>query len=182
MPKPLEEFEISLNDYERATLIKIDFDLTEKVQGPDRWKIMADSMEALIDSLMVRDAIPASRLRYFADPAYLVGGHGESREQVINRSGGYKNDVFRNPAFAKHLRYFIYGPSLPANVIEDCKRLAISHGAFLDRSEATQFARKLARANGLDSGAAEEFYKLALDCGFDVEDAKAIRRAVMSVR
>jgi hypothetical protein len=43
-------------------------------------------------------------------------------------------------------------------------------------------AKRLAKRNGLDRNAAEEFFRLALDCDLDPSDARAIRDAVRTMR
>jgi hypothetical protein len=52
-----------------------------------------------------------------------------------------------------------------------------------DALEVANFARGLVRSHGLDRlKAPEEFFKLALDCGFDAADARTVRDSVMQVR
>jgi len=96
------------------------------------------------------------------------------------------DDVFRHGNFVKYLRYFLYGPDLPETVIESFQRKVIRCGkpfTSSDANEIADFARGLTRSHGLDTYKAPgEFYKLALDCQLDTEDAGVIRQSVMQVR
>ena len=86
----------------------------------------------------------------------------------------------RNPAFLKHLRYFLYGPALPDTVIAAFRQKVMDCGMVTsgDIVPLGDEAKRLTRAHGLEPAqAAEEFYKLALECGLD-GDAKSIRDAV----
>lgn len=172
---------IELNDQEKALLAKIDFE----PRDPDSWPAVADAMEELVRLLLARNAIPEQRLRYVADPEYNVGGHGSSRYQIIERNSR-TTPVVRNPAFLKHLHYFLYGPNLPRPVIEAFQRNVTACGEPFTGSDAltvADFARQLTRSHGLDPlKAPEEFYKLSLDCGLDAGDARVVRDSVMKVR
>ncbi len=94
--------------------------------------------------------------------------------------------IFRRPHFVKYLRYFVYGPDLPKPVIEAFQQKVIDCGTpFTSGDSITlrDFARHLTRSHGLAAGdAAEEFYKLALDCGLDAGDARSVRDVVKKLR
>ena len=86
----------------------------------------------------------------------------------------------------KYLRYFVYGPDLPKPVIEAFQQKVVDCGnPFTSGDSITvrDFARQLTRSHGLRAGnAAEEFHKLALDCGLDAGDARSVRDAVKNLR
>ena len=79
----------------------------------------------------------------------------------------------------------MYGPDLPAHVME-AFRQKIGDIGFITSSDIVPlgaFARQLTRTNKLDaSDPAEEFFKLALECGLEMHEAKAIRNSVKGVR
>jgi hypothetical protein len=172
---------IELTEQEKALLARIDFE----PDNHDAWPAIAAAMEELTKLLIARNAIPEHRLRYVDDAAYNVGGRGSSRYQIIERNGR-PTPVLRNPAFLKHLRYFLYGPDLPQSVIEAFRQKVIACGEPFTGSDAltvADYARQLTRSRGLDTvKAPKEFYKLALDCGLDADDARVVRDSVMKVR
>ncbi len=136
-------------------------------------------------SLVNRKAIPETRWKFFSDPAFFIGGHGRSHLQVFEKSGARGSAIFRHGNFVKYLRYFVYGPNLPKSVIEafqqkiaECGQLFTSGDSIMIRD----FARQLARSNGLNHEDAEEFYKLALESGLDANDALSVRNMVKQVR
>jgi len=81
----------------------------------------------------------------------------------------------------KYLRYFLYGPDLPHQVTE-AFRQKITDIGFVTSSDIVPlgvFARQLTRTNSLDAvDPAEEFFKLALDCGLELYEARSIRDSV----
>jgi hypothetical protein len=125
---------------------------------------IADAIEELVRLLLARNAIPEQRLRYVADLEYNVGGHASSRYQIIERNGR-TTSVVRNPAFLKHLHYFLEGPNLPRPVIEVFQRNVTACREPFTGSNALMiagFARQPTRSHGLDPlKAPEEFYKLS---------------------
>ena len=94
--------------------------------------------------------------------------------------------MLRNPAFLKHVHYFLYGPDLPEDVIHVFQQEVMRCGQPFTGSDALEvadFARELTRSHGLDTRKAlDEFFKLALDCGLDAENARSVRDSVMKVR
>lgn len=135
-------------------------------------------------SLLDRGAIPELRVRYVTDPA-LNGRGTRSRKEDFERHGIRGDAIFSHGHFLKYLRYFIFGPDLPAAVIDEFYSLvgkeAYYPGDNID--ELREFARSATRTNGLNSQrASEEFFKLALECGVPDGCAWDIRRAVRSVR
>ena len=161
--------------------------LNEQIpSSPDQiidWAPIADLMESLFKSLIQRDAIPAVRLRVFADPKYAEK-RGVSPRQVFESNGTCGDDICRHPDFIKHLRYFINGPDLPDPAINGfCRILNDDHGTsgmLLDQLR--RYVRSCVREYGLDRhSAASEFYRLAVELEID-HDPHAIRRAALSTR
>jgi len=79
----------------------------------------------------------------------------------------------------------LYGPDLPAEVAGAFRKKVFDIG-FVTSSDIVPlgaFARELTRTNRLDGGhAAEEFFKLALDCGLELYEARSIRDSVKTLR
>jgi hypothetical protein len=177
---------IELNENEKDLISRIDFNPTRGPHNSDSWRPMADAMSELMRSLLQRNAIPEQRKKFFTDPAYNIGGHGLSRFQVFEKNGTHGDAIFRHGNFLKYLHYFLFGPELPKTVIEDFQAKAADCGTPFtsgDSLTVADFARKLTRSHGLAGPhAAEEFYKLALDCGLDSDDARTIRDSVQKVR
>jgi hypothetical protein len=176
---------LELTETETAHLARIDFNPSERSHDANSWPVIADAMEELTRSLLKRGAVPEARRRYIGDAEYNIGGHGSSRQQIIERNGR-GTPMLRNPAFLKHLHYFLYGPDLPEDVIESFKRKVRACGKPFtgsDGLEMADHARQLTRSCGLDiHKATNEFYKLALDCGLDAGDARSVRDTVMRTR
>jgi hypothetical protein len=177
---------IELNEKERDLVSRIDFDPGAGSYNRDSWQPIADAMAALMASLVERNAIPEPRKRFFTDPAYNIGGHGLSRQQIFEKNGTRGAAIFRHGNFVKYLRYFIFGPDLPEGLIEAFRTKVSDCGQPFTSGDAiavADFARQLTRARGLSAAhAAEEFYKLTLDCDLDADDARTVRDTVQKVR
>lgn len=172
--------DISLTDDELALLSAIRIDW-------DNEKILRDSiahMEALAVSLLARDAVPAVRLAYFTDPELNPGGRGKSRQDIFEKNGTCGKEILRHPHFLQHLKYFIYGPDLPAAAIEKFKdESRFSHLSGSDVNDLAPYARSCVRQNSLDPyHAADEFYKLAIECGAMPGFAENLRRSIRAVK
>ena len=109
-----EKPDIELTDREIDLLNLISFD------SENRQKIRASIMPmvALTELLLQRNAIPSVRLLYFSDPDRNPGGRGKSRKQIFESNGTFGKQIFAHPNFMKHLRYYIFGPKLPYDVIK----------------------------------------------------------------
>jgi hypothetical protein len=177
---------IELTERESDLASRIDFNPSSGSHNADSWRPIADAMHELMHSLLHRNAIPEARWKFFTDPEYFIGGHGLSHCQVFEKNGTRGDAIYRHGNFLKYLRYFIYGPDLPQPVIEAFRQNVVDCGEPFTSSDAhtvADSARQITRSHGLHPGdAAEEFYKLALDCGLDLEDARKIRDSVKKVR
>ncbi|CUI05504.1 hypothetical protein BN2497_5785 [Janthinobacterium sp. CG23_2] len=90
----------------------------------------------------------------------------------------------RHPNFLKILDYFLYGPNLPTYVILKFKD-SMSNGRLSgsDVNDLTPYARKITRDERLEPHqAAEEFYKLILECGGPTYGAENVRKSVLAIR
>lgn len=175
---------VTLTEDEKKLLARIEFDPLTIKGGVEVVTAVCQAAKALAESLLGRKAIPTHRLRFFADPEYNIGGHGSSRKQVLEQNS-HGHDILTSVHFLKHLRYFIYGPSLPPEVIEGFQEEVKACGMVTsgDIIPLGDRARKEARAAALDYGrAAEEFYKLALECGLEEYEARSIRDRVKKAK
>jgi len=149
----------------------------------DDWLPIADAMESLFNALLERDAIPAIRLRVFADPEYAET-RGRAPKQVFESNGTCGGDICRHPHFAKYLRYFIQGPDLPDAAINGfCRILNEDRGTSgMVLKQLHQYVRLCVREYGLDRhSAASAFYRLAVELEID-HDPRSIRTAALSAR
>ena len=141
----------------------------------------ADAMEELAQSLLKRNAVPQCRIQYVEEPEHFIGGHGRSRLQNIEANGS-GTPVMRSPHFEKVLRYFIFGPSLPKQVILKFEQAVQECGVPFTGSDALVVAtraRMLAREHGIAANnAPDEFYKLGIECGLGANEARVVRDKV----
>ena len=177
---------IELKAEEKALVARIDFKPESlEEHAPGHWNVVGDASLRLMKSLVARKAIPEVRTRYFTDPAFNIGGRGRSRAQIFQKNGTRGDAVFRHPHFLKYLHYFLYGPDLPPRVIEGFRQ-RISDVGWVTSSDIVplgNYARQLARSHTLHGrDVAEEFFKLGLDCGLDVSDARCVYDEVRKVR
>lgn len=142
---------------------------------------------ALMGSLLQRKAIPEVRLKYFEDPSFRRGRSKGSYRSLFERNKTTGDDIYRHPNFLRHLRYFISGAELPKDAITVFAQRAHScgHVGPSDALELGTLARDLTRKFGLSVDtefAAEEFYKLALDCGIYQGHAAVVRDRVKAMK
>ncbi len=176
---------IDLTAAEQALLEKVDFEPTRQTHDFERVQEICKAAGTLTALLMERNAIPEVRLKYFEDADYNVGGHGSSRREVFEKNGTRGNAIFTHPHFLKYLRYFLYGPDLPAAVVDAFQKKVADCGMVTsgDVIPLGNYAKQLTRSHGLDkTKAPDEFFKLALDCDLDEGAARSVRDAVMKVR
>jgi hypothetical protein len=175
--------QVRLTSEEEALRIQINFN---PAPGDNPvWEASGKASRALMKSLIARKAIPEVRMRFFCDPDFNVGGTKLSHLQIFERNGTQGDDIFSHPHFMAYLRYFLEGPRLPSNVIAAFQQRVsecgdVSSGDIIPLGE---FARRQVRENKLDVGtAAEEFYKLALECDLSLSIARSIRGSVKKAR
>lgn len=183
----MSKYDLTATDAERMLIERIDFVMSDAPHR-DRHQAFLANREPILEllrSLRDRAAIPAHRVSYWHDPAYNPGRRKESRQQMFSRNGNVGDEVYTHPGFLKHLRYILFGASLPETVIAAFEEKVgnpewVSYG---DALELGKFARSLARRFGLPADeASEEFFKLSLDIGLSVDVASRIRESVRTMR
>jgi hypothetical protein len=165
--------------------LKFEFDALAAGDGGDAARSNGDLAYRLMKSLLARNAIPEPRLRFFNDPDYNIEGRGRSRREVFEKNGTRGEEIFRHGNFLKYLRYFLFGADLPPEVIASFAGKVADCGSITsgDIEPLEKFARQQTREHRLTAeGAAEEFYKLALDLNLDQSYAASIRNSVRAVR
>jgi hypothetical protein len=177
---------VELTPKEKELVSKIDFNPSSREShDPGYWNAVGEASLALMRSLITRKAIPEVRTKYFTDAKFHVRGRGKSRAAIFEKNGTRGEAIFRHPHFLKYLHYFLYGPDLPEEVAGAFRKKVADIG-FITSSDIVPlgaFARQLTRANKLDASySAEEYFKLALDCGLELYEARSIRDSVRTIR
>jgi len=173
--------DIQLTEQEHGLLGKIHFEPDDH----DQRRSSLAPMAALSKSLLERNAVPDVRLRYFTDPECNAGGRGKSRQDIFEQNGTRGVEILEHGHFLQYLEYFVFGPKLPAKVISEFKEMAAFSGYLTagDINDLAPGARAIVRSAKLSPHkAAEEFYKLALECGAMPSSAETIRNSVRQVR
>lgn len=177
-------FTIELIPSEQRVLSSIKLDAKD-IDGREDALANGEAAFELMESLLNRRAIPDQRLSYFLDPEFNIGGSGKSRSDVFERNGTRGEDIFRHPHFLNYLQYFLFGAQLPEVTMRDFSGKVTECGNVTsgDIAPLGEYAKRQTRSHRLNpKEAAEEFYKLALDCGLDQYVARAIRDAVKRIR
>lgn len=171
--------DIELTNEETALLLQLKFEPSR-----DDWPMLVGPMAELAESLLDRGAVPPVRMLYFTDSERNAGGRGKSREDIFVGNGTAGDEILRHPNFLKILEYFVYGPNLPRYAIVKFKdSMSSGHLSGSDVNDLTPYARKITRDEGLEPHrAAEEFYKLVLECGGPIYGAESLRKSVLAVR
>lgn len=166
-------------EQELFSSIKFDWNSHDELRGS------LEPMALLTKSLLERGAIPKVRIAYFTDPEFNPGGRGKSRQRVFENNGTCGHEIIRHPHFMKHLEYFLCGPKLPVVAIDNFKKKALSSGYLTgsDINDLTPFARSCVREHRLDPhNAADEFFKLAVECGARPAYADNVRKSVRAIK
>lgn len=179
IPAMRSEPTFTLTPEEKKLLAQIDFEL----EGDARSSLNAAGQ--LAQALLKRKAIPTMRLRWFTDPKLNIGVSC-SREEVFERNGTRGNDILFHGNFVKYLRYFLFGPDLPAATMTAFQQRVKECGGFVsgsDYPDLDQIVRSAVRTHRLYPGdAAEEFFKLALECGLEPFTARHFRDTAKKIR
>ncbi len=154
--------------------------------GHDRETVRrsCEAASELTLSLLKRSAIPRIRWAYFTDAEYNSGSKS-SRREIFERNGTIGEAIYRHPHFLKYLQYFLYGPNLPKETVNDfgTKVAECEPVTSGDLDEFKGFARDSTRSHQLERHvAAQAFYQLALEYGLAESDARYIRDGVMKIR
>lgn len=176
-----EKYAIQLTAEEESLLANIDFALDF-----DRVRKTLAAADQLMRALLKRRAIPSIRIRYFTDPDLNTGPIKGSREGLFERNGVLGEAIYSNPHFLKCLRYFIFGPDLPKEIIEAFEKRVKESGGFVsgsDHPDLAHIARQAVRTHHLDpSDAADAFFQLGLELGLEPQTAIFFRDAARRVR
>lgn len=148
----------------------------------DDWHEIADAMEALVSSLLDREAVSEVRLRLFCDPLYAESG-SKSRQQVFESNGTSGTDIFLHPHFIPYLRHFNDGPDLPIPVMQGlCNILNQDRGTSgMLMDQYRKYARSFVCQHKLNaSSVAIEFFRLGVEIGMEIHEARTLRDAARS--
>jgi hypothetical protein len=163
-------YKIELSAEEHTLLDQISFTNFDQ-------EILQKSCQAsgkLLKLLHDRGAVPEIRIEYFTNPNHYNGKKSHKEEFESNGTKG--SNIYYHGNFLKYLKYFIYGPDLPDNLMDEfCKEI--------DDDDLRAVARRLVRKYNLDSQKVfEEFYKLCIECKLSVCDSGSVRNSVRSVK
>ena len=185
----MEKFHVELTEEEGALVGSMQLHVPEFADVHDIYTSNADKVVELVDSLLGRGAIPEVRMRYWTDPEYCTAPGKSSHAGIFARNGGTDHEIYKDLRFLPYLRYFLFGCELPNAAVEEFQtglagqRIRPEWFTSGDHDPMWRLARKVTRKHGLEKRwAAEEFLKLCLDLGFDIDVARSVRNAVMQVR
>jgi hypothetical protein len=169
--------QILLRQQEEESLARIRFPLPDPPDPARQQSLRAASL--LARSLIARNGVPKVRWRYFTDPELNVGA-GRSRKDEFHDAGIDASGILLDPHFLPILHYWIFGPDLPPDVIN---WFFVAVNQHTDIPALRRLVRQAVRDHDLrPDDAAEEFFKLSLEAGLDVEAAWSVRTAVRKVR
>ena len=185
----MEKYHVALTEEERALVESMALDVPAFADVREAYVNNQDKVVALMSSLFGREAIPDVRVRYWTDPAYCTAPGRSSRAEIFAGNGRTDAEVYRDLRFLPYLRYFLFGSALPDAAIEEFESELAGEGITPewftsgDHDPMWKMARRLTRGYGLEKRrAAEEFLKLCLDMGFDIDVARSVRDSVMRLR
>lgn len=183
----MKKYHIELTADEAALLAKTDLQVMHRShdEGHAAYNANKSPILALLKSLSDRQAVPQERRNYWNVPAYNAGRVQASRKGVFERNGTRGEDIYIHPHFIPYLRYFLFGPELPDEVISEFEA-GVGNPAWVTSGDIVpigKLARDLTRRHELDkSSAADEFFKLCLDMGLGLSTAQSVLRAVRQIR
>lgn len=167
---------IKLTEEEQVFWDQISFESDSYQPSLDQIRNSIKPAYELSKSLLIRKAIPLIRGKYFTAPEYNIKGRGKSREKVFELNGTKGEEILKHPHFHKYLQYFILGPALSLEVIQEFDSLVTTSS---DQESFCILARNQVRQYLLDSKKVfEEYFKLCLELNLDIDMAKEIRNTV----
>ncbi len=166
---------IDLTPEEQARLANIELEALNVDNGQATWD-NCERAAQLTEILLQRNAIPTIRKDVFAKDEYATG-RGPSVSEQYRRNGNSYAQTLRHPQFLAWLRYFIYGPNLPADMIRRFQEKVKELGPLTsgDSEMLRHFIRQLTRQFGLKKSDANEVFKLVLEFNDDIYLAKSLR-------
>ncbi len=182
----MSKYHIALTDNEKALLQAITIRFESFEHDPrDIYLRNEKPVLEIVKSLIKRDAIPEVRLRFWSDPEYRINRRNKSSpKEVFERNRCTGDDIFTDLRFLPHLRYFLFGADLPDEVISKFDNQVgnpewVTSG---DIEPMGKCARSLIREFDLDRRRApEEFYKLCLDIGLELWEARMVMESAKRV-
>ena len=175
--------EIYLTDDERGLLEHIEFD--SRGHDHDVHLKNAETVPKLMDLLIKRRGIPKHRVNWFTDPEYKRGRIKGSRQHIFERNGTTGRDIFQHAHFLKHLHYFIYGANLPHAAIQEFSAFVRRYEPIGsdDVGDLLKLSKELVNKFSIEPHeAAEEIFKLALDCGVPLMWAQHLEEYVAKMK
>lgn len=143
----------------------------------DKWDTneIGKKQRRLMISLLKRGAIPKHRFKWLDDPAFMIGSKKSRMQIFCGNFGASDARVFEHPHWYSqgYLPFLVGVIALPERVIEEFRSDAddrMNNGYDMGMKY-----RAVAKSLGLPKKSAEEFFKLALDCGYDQYDCRSIR-------
>jgi len=171
---------IGLNDDEKELFKRVQDSYSNKNERFD-----GKAMSGLFRLLDKRNAIPEIRIEIF-ERSELAEFGKKSILDNFNSNGRSNEEVIEHPHFYPYLEYFINGPSLPENIIEEFVRMS-NQNVFVESPELTddilKFVRSCIKKYRLEKNKAKsDFFRLAIETRYSINDSKHIREAVTSVK
>ena len=183
----MQKYHIQLTNEEKQVVESIDFGVVHgnHDERHSAYKANKELILDLLKRLVDRRAIPQERIKYWRDPSYNSGKMRLSRKEVFEGNGCTGDDIYTHPHFIPVLRYFLFGSVLTDSIIEKFEK-KVGNPDWITSSDIVpigKYAQDLARTYELDRNhASEEFFKLCLDMGLDLDTAQSVRQAVMKLR
>ncbi|MCY3626736.1 MAG: hypothetical protein OXG88_03740 [Gammaproteobacteria bacterium] len=190
----MNRFHLALTDAESILLSRLELSYDDPSIASDK---RAKAFEAnkryvvlLMESLLDRDAIPSHRWAFWNSPDYQFDSRSKrSRREVFE--GNHKADyhLYEHPHFLKYLRYFLFGPRVPVDLVnefeDDCSERGLrfdsltSGDIFPLREVSRQIVRKAVKNYGcLKNNITEELFKIYLELGIEASTAMFVYKQV----
>jgi len=172
---------IGLTEEEGALLAEVKLDPRAVKHGEPARQNGAKAAD-LAEMLLARGAIPEIRYAVFADDECAIG-RGPSPLTVFRRKNSSRRDVLEHPHFLKWLRYFIFGPNLPATFLAAFYAKIEELGDITsgDYETLRHFIRPLVKRFDLIKSETDEVFKAALEFGLELDLADTLRREARMV-
>jgi hypothetical protein len=144
----------------------------------DKWDTDAigRKQRELTRSLMDRKAIPPHRFEWLKNPEFMVGSKKSRLEMFCENFRASDDRIFEHPHWysMRYLPFLVGVIGLPDRVVEEFRTDA-DHRTMNGGYEMGMKYRTMAKSLGLPKKSADEFHKLALDCGYQADDCRTIR-------
>lgn len=172
---------IKLTEEEQVLWNKISFESDLYQPSLDQIRDSIKPAYELSKSLLIRKAIPLVRKKYFTEPEYNIKGRGKSRKEVFELNGTKGEEILKHPHFHKYLQYFILGPALSSEVIQEFDSLVTKNKPITssDQESLCILARNQVKKYYLNPKiVSEEYFKLCLELNLNLSMARVVRDTV----